>query len=245
MINTIYAIKQQNTQTWDKNGKRMPVTVAKLPHHTVLQVKQAEDNGYSALQVGFGDKKVARSNKPVQGHVKKAGIEGKAYQFIKEIRLDEKNEDVQLKPGENLSLQEIVKVGDILNVSTNSKGTGFTGVMKRWGFKGGPRTHGQSDRERAPGSIGQGTTPGRVWKGKKMAGRDGGLQVTQQNLQIVKLDLENQEVWIKGTTPGHTNSLLTLKITGHKDFVGLSGETNTEAEENAETQEVASDGNKS
>lgn len=227
MITQLYAIKSNTTQTWEKNGKRLPVTVVNVPELTVTQIKTVSKDGYHAIQVGFGRQQSRRVNKPVQGHLKKSGLEPTRY--IREIQLslplDESTSS--LKVGDVIDMSSVINVGDIVKVSTRTKGTGFTGVMKRWGFGGGPRTHGQSDRERAPGSIGQGTTPGRVWKGKRMAGQDGNLTVTQQNLQVVKYDKKTGELWLKGTTPGHTNSLLSIVKTGHKVFVGLAYESSS------------------
>jgi len=240
MINTVYAIKKVNTQTWDKTGKRLTVTIAELPELKVTQIKTQDQDGYQSIQVGFGSKKAKNETKPVRGHLK-SGDAKEVARYLKEVNLASTDTENPIKVGDTLKPAEVFEVGDIINVTSFTKGTGFTGVMKRWNFAGGPRTHGQSDRERAPGSIGQGTDPGRVWKGKKMAGRDGHLKVTQQNLMIVKIDKETGEVWIKGTTPGHRGSLLTVKRTGHKDFPGLfldKPEPVQESSEAAEKSEV-------
>lgn len=223
MIDTLYAIKKLNTQTWDKQGNRLPITILEMPELKVTQVKTADKHGYSALQVGFGVQKVSRVNQPIKGHLKLDKQDKQTVRYLKEIPLSDSDnqEKSEFAVGLALNISDYLAVGDIVNVTARSKGTGFTGVMKRWNFSGGPRTHGQSDRERAPGSIGQGTDPGRVWKGKKMAGRSGHQKVTQQNLMVVKIDPELKEIWVKGTTPGFTGSLITLKKTTHKEFVGL------------------------
>lgn len=201
------------TQTWDKEGNRLPVTVATLHIPQVTQVKTEEKDGYSAIQIGLGTKKTI--SKPLAGHIKKAGVSEK-FRTLKELRLTENSDH---KPGDVLNPLEAIKVGDTVKAVGLSKGRGFAGVVKRWGFSGGPRTHGQSDRLRAPGSIGQGTTPGRVYKGKKMAGRMGMDQFTIENLVVVKI--EDNKIWIKGSLPGARGTLITFVKTGESKFPGL------------------------
>lgn len=201
------------TQAWDKAGNRLPITVASLHIPQVTQVKTQEKDGYSAVQIGINTKKTL--NKPQLGHIKKAGVSEK-FRTLKELRL---TVDSEHKPGDILNPLEAVKVGDTVKAVGVSKGKGFAGVVKRWGFAGGPRTHGQSDRLRAPGSIGQGTTPGRVYKGKKMAGRMGMDQLTVENLVVVKI--ENNNIWIKGSLPGTRGTLITFVKTGESKFPGL------------------------
>ena len=137
---------------------------------------------------------------------------------MKEIRLEKLEE---YKVGDIIKIEDIIKPGDIVNVSGISKGRGFAGVMKRWGFHGGPRTHGQSDRERAPGSIGQGTDPGRVHKGKKMPGRYGNQKFTIRNLTILYMDANKQEITLSGPIPGSKNTLITINKVKSGDPIEL------------------------
>lgn len=203
MINTILGKKLSQTQKFTEGGVRTPITVVEAGPCTVVWVKDQK------MQIAWGE--VKKGNKSVLGHVKKAGLT-KAPLFSAEITLSDDSQ--AYKPGDKIKLSEVLAEGDILNVIGVSRGKGFMGVVKRWGFKGGPRTHGQSDRERAPGSIGQTTTPGRVYKGKKMAGRTGGDQVTVKNLKVFAIDVEKNLVYVTGLVPGVTNSLLTLTRVG-------------------------------
>ncbi len=214
MINTVLGTKIDLTQTWTKSGLRLPVTRIQSGPLAVTQIKTLDQDGYTSLQVGLGNRPWTRITRPLQGHLKKSqGAKPEmAPQFLKEITTDS---DTDVKLGDSIDLATILKVGDIVNVTGISKGKGFSGVVKRWGFKGGPRTHGQSDRERAPGSIGQGTTPGRIHKGKKMAGHQGSVQVTVRNLVVVKVDSENNQIWLKGQVPGSRHSLVIIKKVGH------------------------------
>jgi len=189
-------------------GRRVPVTKVVAGPCVVTQIKKEDKDGYWAVQLGFGEKRIKNVTRPMQGHLRGVIKEQKAPRFLREIRLE--NEPT-FKVGDIVSASEIFKVGDIIQVTGTSKGKGFAGVVKRWHFAGGPRTHGQSDRERAPGSIGQTTTPGRVLKGKKMAGRMGGERVTLKNLQIVSVNPETNEVEISGPVPGVTGGLLIVK----------------------------------
>ena len=189
-------------------GRRVPVTKVVAGPCVVTQIKKEDKDGYWAVQLGFGEKRIKNVTRPMQGHLRGVIKEKKAPRFLREIRLE--NEPT-FKVGDIVSASEIFKVGDIIQVTGTSKGKGFAGVVKRWHFAGGPRTHGQSDRERAPGSIGQTTTPGRVLKGKKMAGRMGGERVTLKNLQIVSVNPETNEVEISGPVPGVTGGLLIVK----------------------------------
>ncbi|MCL5433281.1 MAG: 50S ribosomal protein L3 [Patescibacteria group bacterium] len=208
MINAIIGKKIDQTHRFLEDGKRIPVTEVSVMDNPVITIKTKDKNGYNAVQIGFGTKK--HSNKSLLGNVKAASLEA-APLFLREVRVGE--EDVlNIKPGDLIKVLDVLKPGDIIDVSGVSKGKGFAGGVKRYHFKGGPRTHGQSDRERAPGSIGQSTTPGRVYKGKRMAGKMGAKNVTVKNLQIVDV-LENK-VLIKGLIPGFKNSLVIIKKTG-------------------------------
>ncbi|MGI5828215.1 MAG: 50S ribosomal protein L3 [Patescibacteria group bacterium] len=226
-MDSFYTYKLGEMHAYDASGKRMLVTRLQAKPLTVAQVKTGEKDGYKALQVGIGEKK--RLNKPQSGHLKKARI---VPQYLREIKL---SEDSEKKLSDEIKISEVFQVGDVIKVSGRTKGKGFTGAMKRHGFHGGPRTHGQSDRARAVGSIGQGTDPGRVWKGKKMAGRMGGSMLTILGSQIVKIDEIQNEIWITGSVPGAKGGLVKLIKVGNKKFSGLAGEkTETTKEENSE-----------
>jgi len=207
MLNTILGTKQRMSHTYVEET-RVPVTWIKAGPCIVTQIKRQEKDGYWAVQLGFGERKIKNTTKPLQGHLKGAIKENKAPRFLREVRTEN---DPDLKIGDNIEVTSIFKRGDVITVTGTSKGKGFQGVVKRWGFSGGPRTHGQSDRERAPGSIGQGTTPGRVLKGKKMAGRMGQDTVTIKNLIVVDVKPEDLLMAVSGSVPGKPGSLLKIK----------------------------------
>jgi large subunit ribosomal protein L3 len=200
-IEGILGRKVGMTQLFEEDGTAVPVTVIETPPCTVVQVKTKESDGYEAVQLGFGNRK--RVNQPMKGHLKKLG----QFRFLREMRVDDIGEwEVGKKVG-----CEIFEVGDLVDVSSATKGRGFAGVMKRHGFHGGPRTHGQSDRERAPGSIGAGTDPGRVIKGLKMAGHMGTGQATVKNLKVVRCDPENGVLIVRGAVPGNDGALVRIR----------------------------------
>ena len=187
---------------------RVPVTLINAGPCVVTHIKNEPKDGYWAIQLGLGERRIKNISKPNKGHLRGI-IKGKfAPRFLREVRVDKKPD---YKVGDKISVSDIFKKGDVVSVTGTSKGKGFAGVVKRWGFAGGPRTHGQSDRLRAPGSIGQGTTPGRVHKGKKMAGRMGHKQVTVKNLIVVDLDEENNVLSLSGPVPGIPGSFLIIK----------------------------------
>lgn len=221
MIDTYYGIKLEMTQVWDKSGVRIPVTVIKADPLVVTQVKGREKDGYQAVQVGFGEKK--KLNKAIQNHVKKSKV---SPRYLREIKTDD-----EINVGDELEVSEVFTGGEEVIVRSISKGRGFTGVIKRWGFGGGPRTHGQSDRERAPGSIGQGTDPGRVHRGKKMPGRHGNQQKAIRSLKVVKVDEEKNEIWISGPIPGPAGAVVQIIKTGEFDFDGLYHDKSTDEKE--------------
>lgn len=187
---------------------RVPVTLVKVGPCIVTQVKKEDKDGYWAVQLGLGSKRIKNMTKPLQGHLKGAIKDKMAPRFLREVRLEKEPE---FKVGDEVKVSDVFKAGDVVAVTGTSKGKGFAGVVKRWGFAGGPRTHGQSDRPRSPGSIGQGTTPGRVRKGKKMAGRMGGETVTIKNLKVVSIDEEKNEMAILGAIPGVPRGLVIIK----------------------------------
>lgn len=220
MINTLLGIKTNQTQKFLENGRRIPVTEIAVADNTVLQVKTLEKDAYAAVQLGLGIKK--RPRKSLAGHAKKLGLTD-APKVIKEVRIAGNDAEEELiKTGDAISVDAVLKPGDIVSVTGTSKGKGFAGVVKRHGFGGGPKTHGQSDRHRAPGSIGQGTTPGRVYKGKRMAGRMGSEKVTVANLTVVDVDAENKKVYVSGLVPGVKKGLLIVTRVGeNKKYVQL------------------------
>ncbi len=206
-MNTILGSKGVSSQTFIE-GFRIPVTKVKAGPCIVTQIKKMDHDGYWAVQLGFSSKKAKNTSKPLQGHLKETSKEQKFPRFLREIRTDKEPE---FKVGDIINASEILKRGDVVSVTGISKGKGFAGVVKRHHFRGGPRTHGQSDRERAPGSIGQTTTPGRVYKGKKMAGRMGGEQVTVKNLHIISINGESGEMEISGQIPGNRGAVVLIK----------------------------------
>lgn len=218
MIKTILGTKITQLQTFDSDGKRIPVTKISAGPCWVTQVKTAQGDGYNAYQLGLGNRRVITVTNPELGHLKKAGLDKKPPRFLKEARIDSDLEqtatDNNLKTGDVIKVAEVFKVGDLIQVTGVSKGKGFAGVVKRHHFAGGPRTHGQSDRERAPGAIGSTTTPGRVYKGKRMAGRMGNDRVTVKNLKVFSVDNEKNLLLIKGLVPGGRNSLLLIEKMG-------------------------------
>ncbi|OGG03457.1 50S ribosomal protein L3 [Candidatus Gottesmanbacteria bacterium RBG_16_37_8] len=212
MLNSLIGTKINQSQMFDEKGMRMAVTNILAGPCVVVSIKEEAKDGFNAVVVGFGQRRLITVKKPIQGILKKAGIIEKPPRFLKELRItgteDEKD---AIMPGQSVSVGDVFKEGDLVQVTGTSKGAGFAGVVKRHHFKGGPRTHGQSDRERAPGSIGQTTTPGRVYKGKRMAGRMGNQKVTIKNLKVVKIDPEKNLLTLKGLVAGKRNSLLLIK----------------------------------
>lgn len=212
-MNVFYGIKKNQTQAFDEQGRRVVVTKVTTKPCTIVQLKDEENDGYRALQVGIGEKKFKNVSRSLQEKFKKAGFKEKAPLFLREIKLKgeiEEQLEKKLKIGEKIAIQDFFEKGDQVMVQGKTKGKGFSGVVKRWGMTGGRRTHG-SDSERRVGSIGQTTDPGRVWKGKKMPGRQGGQMKTIKGIEIFKIDEKNNEVWISGLLPGGKNNL--LKIT--------------------------------
>jgi large subunit ribosomal protein L3 len=204
MLNGILGRKIGMTQVFSEKGETFPVTVIEAGPCVVTQVRTTERDGYEAVQLGFGDIKPKRVTKPLQGHLKAAG---RLVRFMRELATS----DIASHTVGDVVNADIFKVGEKVDIAGTSKGRGFTGVVKRYGFRGGPSTHGQSDRHRAPGSIGSGTTPGRVWKGMRMAGRMGNDRVTVQNLEIVEVDVERHLLLVKGSVPGAKNGLVLVQ----------------------------------
>ena len=202
--NGILGRKIGMTRVYDENGRSIPVTVIEAGPCTILQKKTVQKEGYNAIQLGFLEKRESRLNKPEAGHFKRSG--GTGFYHVREFRV-ENPETYQV--GQQVTLTEVVAIGDLIDITGKSKGRGFQGVIKRHGFKGGGSTHG-SDFHRAPGSIGCSAWPSRVVKGKKMPGRMGSDRVTQKNLKIVDIRNDENLLLVRGTVPGAKNGLLNI-----------------------------------
>lgn len=214
--------KSAQTQQFDKNGERMPTTFIDTSSCHLVDVITPDKRGYFSVKLGFGQTKNIK--KPVKGELEKAGIKT-PLRFLREFRLDRYKDkissieegkkkgiqigEVKIFSGDIVNPALFIKTGDLISVSGISKGKGFQGGVKRHHFKGGSHTHGQSHSERAPGSIGMTTTPGRVFKGKRMAGRMGGERVTIKNLEVV--EVKENGLLIKGLVPGAKGGLLEIR----------------------------------
>ena len=192
---------------YDGASRARGVTVIELGPNYVTQVRTPERDGYSAVQLGYNGAR-KRANRPERGHLRAAGLEGRSPVLTKlrEFRLDD---STSFDLGQALTVEQFVP-GQFVDVTATSKGKGFAGGVKRWHFAGGPKTHGQSDRHRAPGSIGSGTTPGRVYKGLKMAGHMGSETVTVLNLLVVAVDPTRNLLFVDGSVPGHKGTIVTV-----------------------------------
>ena len=204
MKKAILTTKVGMTQIFNEDGVLTPVTVLQAGPCVVTQVKTVENDGYSAVQVGFGDIREKLVNKPKKGHFAKAGVSAK--RFVKEFRLEDA-ESYTL--GQEIKA-DIFAAGDKIDATAKSKGKGFQGAIKRHGQSRGPMAHG-SKYHRHAGSNGSATTPGRVFKGKHMPGHMGAVKVTVQNLEVVRVDAEQNLILVKGSVPGPKKSLVMLK----------------------------------
>jgi large subunit ribosomal protein L3 len=191
-------------QVFGETGEVIPVTVVQVGPCVVTQIRTQERDGYEAVQIGFEETPARKLTKPEQGHLAGAGM---LLRHLVEFPADDPH---SYTVGDVLRV-DLFEPGQKIDVVGTSKGRGFAGVVKRHNFRGGPRTHGQSDRLRAPGSIGGGTSPSRVWKGQKMAGRMGGKRKTVQNLEIVEVIPEKNLVLVRGPVPGPNKGLLHIK----------------------------------
>jgi large subunit ribosomal protein L3 len=192
------------TRVFDHIGNDLPVTIVEAGPCPIVQVKLEGKEGYSSLQLGFIENK--KSNKPMLGHFQKANIE-KGTKILKEFRCDNIDESLMGKEVKVNSFEE----GDFVSVTGVSKGKGFAGHMKRHNFAGGRASHGKNSVMRKAGSIGAGTSPGRVWKGTRMAGRMGGDSITVDNLRIIKVDIDNNLLFVKGAIPGPSKSIVYIE----------------------------------
>lgn len=204
------------THVYDDHGRRVAVTAIEAGPCTIVDIKTNDRDGYQALQVGFGDIKVSRINKPSAGIFKKAGVQN--FKYLREFRIDDL---AAYAVGQQLNV-EIFQQNELVDVTGTSIGKGFQGGMKRWGWSGGPETHG-SNSHRAPGSSGAGTTPGRVLKGHHAPGQMGNQRKTTQNMRIMRLDAENNLMLIMGAVPGAEEGLLIIRKSVKKPgFIKLS-----------------------
>lgn len=218
MVNGLIGIKLGMTRIFNEKGEVIPVTLIKAGPCPIVQIKTKEKDGYNAVQLAYGDCKEKNIPKPLLGHFKKANL--KPYRWLIEFKTD---------GVENLQVGQEVKVdifnsGDYVDVSGFTKGKGFQGVVKRHNFGGGPRTHGQSDRQRAPGAIGS-QRPQRVKKGTKMAGHMGNIWKTVQHLEVKQVIPEKNVIIVKGSVPGNVNNFVVIKKTTKKTKPKLVVET--------------------
>jgi large subunit ribosomal protein L3 len=193
------------TSIFDEMGEVIPCTVIEAGPCYVTQVRTRERDGYDAVQLGFAEKKERLTNKPLKGHFARAGV--KPARILREFR---SNGGDEMQPGQEIKVDKVFAKGDVVSVIGTSKGRGFQGVVKRHHFGGGSRTHGQSDRERAPGSIGSSSYPSRVFRGQRMGGRMGGDRVTVRNLKVVGVIADSNLLLVKGSVPGAINGFVEI-----------------------------------
>jgi large subunit ribosomal protein L3 len=211
-MNTLIGKKHEMSSRYDKNGKRLTITAVSVEPNLVVERKMTDKAGYNGIVLGYGSKKKATA--AFKTKTAKVGV---IPQYMEEIRSDE---DVEINSF--IKVADVFAVGDLVKVTGVSKGRGFTGVVKRYNFKGGPKTHGQSDRHRARGSLGSGTTPGRVFKGLRMAGRSGGENISVRNLIVAFVNSDTNQILLTGPVPGHRNGYLTItKVGEDKTFTGI------------------------
>lgn len=204
-MSAILGRKVGMTSVFDESGRQTVVTVIEAGPCAVTQVKTPETDGYSAVQMGYQEKKAKRTTKALQGHFEAAGVSPKRH--VVEFR----DVDLDVSLGDEVTV-DVFAEGDRVAVSGTSKGKGFQGVVKRHNFRGvNDATHGQHNRQRAPGSIGQASDPSRVFKGTRMAGRTGGERVTVKNLRVVRTLPDNNLILIKGAVPGHKNGIVEIR----------------------------------
>ncbi|PWG60173.1 50S ribosomal protein L3 [Bifidobacterium catulorum] len=203
--NALLGKKLGMSQVWDENGFFVPVTLVDVSTNVVTAVKTEETDGYKAVQIGYGQIDPTKVTKPLAGHFAKAGVTPRRH--LVEFRTDEAE---SYEPGQELSA-EVFAEGSKVDVTGTTKGKGFAGTIKRWGFKSYRRTHGSHKNERRPGSVGACATPGRILKGKRMAGRMGHVTNTTLNLTVVSNDVENGVIAIKGAIPGPKGAIVVVR----------------------------------
>jgi large subunit ribosomal protein L3 len=200
------------TQIYDESGQVIPVTVIQAGPCYVTQIRTDDRDGYTAVQLGFEElppkrNGTSRLTKPKQGHLKRDGMDLPDLRVLREFRV----KGIDVEEGQKLTITDVFEKGERVDVVGTSKGRGFAGTVKRHHFNRQPKTHGQSDRERAPGSIGSTTTPGRVLKGTRMAGHMGSQRVTVQNLEVVEVDADRNLLAVRGSVPGAKGGILLIK----------------------------------
>lgn len=204
-VKALLGVKLGMTQVWDENANLVPVTVVKVGKNVVTQIRTTDIDGYEALQIASGELKNKNVTKPLAGHFAKAGVQPR--RFVAEIRTPDASE---YKLGQELGV-ELFEAGQTVDVVGKSKGKGFAGTMKRHGFAGVSAAHGAHRNHRKPGSIGASATPGRVFRGQKMAGRMGNARVTVQNLTIHAVDTENDLLLVSGAIPGNKGGVVVIR----------------------------------
>jgi len=209
-MNTLFGKKLGMTRIFNEDGTAIPVTVIEAGPCPVISLRTPEKHGYSALQIGYGQRRQKLYNKPTLGQFAKVGLEPK--KFLREVRVSDLGE---VKTGDVFTV-EIFKEGQKVDITGTSRGLGFSGTMKRHHFSGANATHGQSDRWRAPGSIGQSSYPSRVFKGMRMAGHMGNRTVTTVGLEVVRIVPEENLLMVKGTVPGNRNGLVKIRTSTRK-----------------------------
>ena len=209
MLNALLGTKLGMTQYIHDDGIVSAVTALEVGPCVVTQVKNSEKDGYDKIQIGYKQVPEKKMSNPEKGHLKKNGLD--LFKYLREVDSVDSN-DQQI--GSVVTIAQIFEVGDIVDVIGKSKGKGFAGGVKRWHFAGGPKTHGQGDKHRAPGSVGQGTTPGRVRKGKKMAGHLGAKRSTEKGIKIVAIDEERNLLFVRGSVPGASSGLVMVRKQG-------------------------------
>lgn len=228
MLNQVFATKLKMSQGWTTAGKRVAITRCIVNDNLVVAEHNLPTSESKIFEIGYGKKKLKNVTKPLRTKLEKSGFSN-GISTLHGVH----NTGDDVKVGDKILLNQVLEVGDVVKVQGISKGRGFAGAMKRHNFHGGPKTHGQSDRARAVGSIGAGTTPGHVWKGKKMPGHYGNATATVMNLVV--LHIEENEVWLSGPVPGAINSAVKITKLGEKNNVVLdkkaSGIKETEVKE--------------
>lgn len=217
MLKQVFATKLKMSQGWTTTGKRVAITRCRVNNNVIVSQHNLPQNEDQIFEMGYGTKKAKNMSKPLRTKLEKSGFSN----GILGLRgVHHSGDDV--KVGDTILLEQVLEVGDVVQVQGTSKGRGFAGGVKRHGFHGvGGRTHGQSDRQRAPGSVGSGTTPGRVLKGLRMAGHFGVETTSISNLTVLHIDSANQEVWLSGPVPGSFNSIIKIEKMGTKKKIEL------------------------
>jgi large subunit ribosomal protein L3 len=205
MLKGLIGRKIGMTQIFDESGRAIPVTLLEAGPCFVSQIKNTESDGYSAVQLAFGEVKPKRLSKAQLGHLKTNNLP--PVRVLREFRTKQLED---INPGDELKAS-VFAAGEYVDVIGTSKGKGFAGAVKRYGFSGGPKTHGQSDRQRAPGSSGSGTTPGRVYKGKRRPGHMGDVQVTSSHIRVAMVDPERNLIAVQGSVPGSKGGTVVIK----------------------------------